>query len=480
MSKKNSRSLFFRFLARLFYNRITCKYLLGFIEKKVSLYLSPGKKTRFSSDSDRIQYERKLMAAAVLQSVKRSIEKKILKREVTEKILQLWKIALIRPRHNNLHVRNFFEENGSNPPFLLVISPGHACNLKCRDCYASSVSSGEKLDWVILNRIISDAKKLWDIKLIVFSGGEPFIYHSNGGNILDLVEKNPDILFLAFTNGTLIDKDIASRIAKYGNLTPAFSVEGMKEATDSRRGFGTFDRVLHSMKLMREAGVPFGISITVSSENYIKVLDNEFLDFFFANQGAFYGFFFQYLPIGRNADFNFMPSPLQRLQFWKRVWEVIERKQLFLIDFWNHGPLVNGCISAGREGGYLYIDWDGKVMPCVFAPYSVGNINDIYDRGEDLNSTWKSPFFKKLREWQFDYGFKKEKLSEKGNLLRPCPYRDHHRKFLEFIKKYSPEPEDKSAESILMNCDYCNNLISYGDELARVFDPVWENKYKKN
>ncbi len=472
MAIYDQNPLIYRSLTGLLYNRFTRKPLLNLINKRVSSYLDPGKNGKFSGHSTRIQQERKLFASAIIQSIERSIDKKILSKATANKILKLWTTALLKQGNGT--------KNKKNGPFLLVISPGHACNLRCKDCYADSISSGKKLRWDILDRIISDAKRLWDIKLVVFSGGEPFAYSSNNKGILDIVEKNPDILFLAFTNGVLIDKETASRISEYGNLTPAFSVEGLKNTTENRRGKGIFSKILDSMELVREKGIPFGISTTVSSDNITEVLDDRFLDFFFNKNGAFYGFYFQYLPIGRNADFSNMPTPSERLVFWERIWEVIERQKLFLIDFWNHGPLVDGCIAAGRDGGYLYIDWDGKVMPCVFAPYSAGNIQELYNEGKGLESIYDSPFFKSIREWQKDYGFKQQDPARKGNLLISCPYRDHHKDFMEWVRKLKPEPEDKNSLTILTGQEYCTNMEKYNRGLTEVFDPVWEQEYKKD
>ena len=233
-------------------------------------------------------------------------------------------------------------------------------------------------------------------------------YRSEGKDILDIVEMHPDLLFLMFTNGTLVDERTTSRLGNLGNLTPAFSVEGMRFHTDERRGMGVFDSVIDAMAWMRRAGVPFGISVTVTRRNLQEVLSDDFLDFFFDAQGAFYSFFFQYMPIGRHPSFEHMPTPAERVTFWRRVWEVVERRQLFLIDFWNHGPLVKGCISAGRGGGYIYIDWSGNVMPCVFLPYSVGNIHDVYGRDGNLNDIWEAPFLETIRKWQDSYGYARQ------------------------------------------------------------------------
>jgi len=478
--KDKTNTLLYNLAADLMFKRPTRKYLVRLMEKKVASALEPGKNSQFPKSSKRILREKKLIALSIIQSLVHSIESGNLNRKVAHAIFNLWIDVMAKPRQSNEAVRHFYGENGYYPPWFLVISPGHACNLKCNDCYASSASSdGTKLDWEIMDRLISDAKKIWGIKLVVFSGGEPFIYRSNGKDILDIVKKNPDMLFLAFTNGTVLDRDLTEKIAAYKNLTPAFSVEGLQQATDKRRGAGAFEKVLNAMELMRNAGAPFGISVTVNRENYQDILGDEFLDFFFNIQGAFYGFYFQYLPIGKNSDFNHMPTPGQRLEFWKNIWGVIERKKLFLIDFWNHGTLVKGCISAGRDGGYFYVDWNGSVMPCVFTPYSAGNIIELYNNGKTLEDVWNLPFFASIRKWQAENGHGTCNPKDPGNLLTPCPFRDHHQQFMKWLDEYDPEDEDLPAMEIRKDAEYKQKMVEYSMELHELFDPVWQSEYVK-
>ncbi len=477
-SIKNS-PFFYKIITSLLYGSITRKYAIRYIENKIAKNFGSSNNQKASSKKNkRLQYEKKIMALSIIKTLDRSIERNNLDRNIAQEVLKLWANALTGDRLKNKEVKKFYIKNKSMPPFMLVISPGHGCNLRCRGCYASSKSNGQKLPWNVLDRLISDAKKLWDIKLIVFSGGEPFYYNSEDKGILDIAKKYKDCLFLAFSNGTLLNKRLSQEIAECKNITPAFSVEGLEEETNRIRGEGVFEKVLGSMELMKKAGIPFGISVTVNSDNYNKVLKDKFLDFFFHQMGVFYAFYFQYLPIGRALDFKYMPSSMQRVDFWSKIWRQIENKGLFLIDFWNHGPLVGGCISAGREGGYLYIDWNGKVMPCVFMPYSIGNIYRMYKEGKTLNHLWEHPFLAKIRNWQKNYGFGKE-ANFGNNLLRPCPYRDHHLEFLKWIKELKTEPEDESASKILSDCFYHKKMISYGKKLANLFDPVWEEKYLK-
>lgn len=85
--------------------------------------------------------------------------------------------------------------------------------------------------------------------------------------MLDAVEEHPDSLFLMFTNGTRIDEAVARRMERRGNITPALPVEGLEGSTDARRGGGQFRRSLEAMARLREEGVPFGISVTITREN---------------------------------------------------------------------------------------------------------------------------------------------------------------------------------------------------------------------
>jgi MoaA/NifB/PqqE/SkfB family radical SAM enzyme len=312
---------------------------------------------------------------------------------------------------------------------------------------------------------------------VVISGGEPLAYTSEGKDILDLVEQHPDCLFLMFSNGTLIDDRTARRLEKLGNLTPALSVEGLRERTDESRGQGIFDRVSEAMARLHEVGVPAGISATITRHNMDELLSDPFIDYFFEERGAFYGFLFQYMPMGRNADPGMMPTPRQRLDLWRRSWEIVERRKTFLFDFWNYGTMVHGCVAAGRERGYMHIDWNGKVMPCVFAPYSAGNIQEVYAKGGTLNDIWKTPFFKAIRGWQNDYGYGNGGPRSEGNWMTPCPIRDHYPTFRQWLVKYQPDPMDEPASLALTDASFYDSLHSYGDELRELSQPIWRDNY---
>jgi len=370
-------------------------------------------------------------------------------------------------------IARFTQEFGMNPPSTLTISPGKTCNLQCTGCYASAGPTAEKLDWSTFDSIITEAKTLWGVRFLVISGGEPLAYRSEGKGLLDAAEKHPDVLFMFYTNGTLIDEKTAQRIAALGNVTPAISVEGWHERTDERRGVGVFDKILAAMEQLRKAGVFFGISLTATRHNVEEILSEEFIDYFFEQQGAFYGWIFQYMPIGRSFTLDLMPTPEQRLWMWKRSWEIVKKHKIFLADFWNHGTLSNGCIAGGRTrgGGYMYIDWNGAVSPCVFVPYSPVNVKDIYAQGGTLNDIWANPFFADIRGWQESY------WQSKGNWLAPCLNRDHHATLIQLIARHEPEPIDESASTALLDPEYGKGLEHYGELYENLSESIWHEQY---
>ena len=419
------------------------------------------------------------MALAILHTMDRAMGRGLLGRATLRGTLNIIAREILFPNADAAVKRAFEAQYHAIPPSLLTVSPTKACNLRCTGCYADSGATPEKLDWPTFNRIVWEARRLWGTRFFVISGGEPLVYRDGDQGVLDLAEEHRDCFFLMYTNGTLIKDDVARRLGAVGNLTPAISVEGMRESTDARRGAGVFDQIVAAMRRLREAHVPFGLSMTATRSNFQELLSDEVLDFFFEEMGAMYGWLFHYMPIGRAITLEMMPTPEQRLQMMQRMWEVVGEKHYFLADFWNSGILSDGCISAGGHGGYLYVDWNGAVSPCVFVPYSPVNIHDVYAQGKTLNDVWAEPFFARIRAWQEAYnpGLRTPRPHPDGNLLRPCPIRDHHAEFQRMLVEHEPDPTDENAREALLDPAYHAGLEAFGRELATLADPVWEADY---
>jgi MoaA/NifB/PqqE/SkfB family radical SAM enzyme len=364
----------------------------------------------------------------------------------------------------------FRAEFGFDPPGFMTISPAKRCNLRCRGCYANSASEKDQLDYSILSRVIKDMHDLWGARFVVISGGEPMMYRWNGKGIMDIYREHPDSLFLMYTNGTLINDKIAHTMYELGNITPAISVEGMRELTEQRRGKGIFEKITQAMKILKRHRVTYGISITATRYNVEEIMSDKFIDYYFNELNAAYGWIFHYMPIGRDVDPDLIPTPEQRVWLWKKSWDIVIDRKIMLVDFWNHGPVSDGCISAGRPGGYFYLDWQGNVYPCVFFPYANANIGKIYKQGRNLNDIINLPLHCQIRNWQFKYW-------REGDLLRPCPIRDHYKMAKKFVIESNALPGDEGAEKIISDPEYEKKMDEYDASLKEKTSRIWEEVY---
>ncbi len=341
------------------------------------------------------------------------------------------------------------QRTGLEAPYLLVISPTMRCNLRCTGCYAFQYAKDDEMPYELLDRIVGEAKAM-GINFITVSGGEPFCRR----DLLNLFAAHEDIYFQVYTNGTLIDRRRAGRLAELGNVVPCISVEGFRKETDARRGRGTHKRILRAMADLRQAGVYFGFSATATRLNNDLIVSDAFLDFWHA-QGCSVGWYFNYIPIGREPSLDLMPTPEQRAYRRRRLNALRERLPILLMDFWNDGPLVGGCMAAGRY--YVHINVHGDVEPCVFAQFAVDNIRD-----KSLHQVLQSGFFRHIRARQ----------PYSHNYLRPCMIIDHPEVLREAVREHGARPTYAGGEALLGG-PCAAGLDEFAEEWGRVADRQW-------
>ena len=349
-------------------------------------------------------------------------------------------------------------EHGCNVPWLILMDPTSACNMRCKGCWAAEYGHNQSLTFEELDDIVKQGKEL-GIFFYMYTGGEPLMRKDD---LIKLCEKHRECYFVAFTNGTLIDEKFADEMARVGNFSVTLSVEGFEEENDSRRGKGCFDRVMHAMDILRERGLIFGTSICYTSKNIETVLSDEFLDMII-DKGAMYSWYFNYMPVGNDAVPELIPTVKQREYIYHRIREVRAfegGKPIMLLDFQNDGEYVGGCIAGGRN--YLHINSAGDVEPCVFIHYSNSNI-----REDTLLESLKSPLFMEYRNGQ----------PFNDNHLRPCPMLENPELLREMVKRSKAHSTDlispESAEALTEKC------IPYSQEWKVKADELWEESQAK-
>jgi MoaA/NifB/PqqE/SkfB family radical SAM enzyme len=347
------------------------------------------------------------------------------------------------------------EENDTKIPFSLLISPSMRCNLRCKGCYASTYSKKDDITFEETDRIIKEARDM-GIYYIVVLGGETFF----NDYMLDIYEKYDDMMFMPFTNGTLIDEKMADKLAELGNVMPMLSVEGTKEDTDWRRGEGVYDIVMKAMDLLKKRGIPFGASTATTRYNVEHVVSDEFTDML-VEKGARMIWYFIFMPVGSDPvkDMDMMLTPEQRIYLGRRTRKIRTTKKLFTIDFFNDAPFVGGCI-AGKY--YCHINSKEDLEPCIFSHFSTDNI-----KGKPLIEAFKAPFFKEIRSRQ----------PYNHNLLRPCMMIDNPEQMREIVEKTGARPSDKGAEMMIHDEEFKNRLDKLAEEFAPVADKAYEDDF---
>ena len=329
----------------------------------------------------------------------------------------------------NVRIGNI-EKYHCNIPWAVLMDPTAACNLHCTGCWAAEYGKNTFLTYETLDRIINEGTALGTYTYI-FSGGEPTMRKKD---LIRLAESHPDCAFLAFTNGTLVDEAFADELKRVGNFGLAFSIEGSEEDTDFRRGKGTYQAVIRAMDILRERGLIFGFSACYTSKNIGTIGSDEFIDLMI-EKGALFGWYFTYIPVGKDAVPELMANSEQRTYMYHKIREWRETRPCFLLDFWNDGEFVMGCIAGGRH--YLHINANGDVEPCAFIHYSNVNIKEC-----SFLEALQSPLFMQYYERQ----------PFNSNMLRPCPMLDNPEMLREMVKESGAHSTDllapESAEDL--------------------------------
>jgi MoaA/NifB/PqqE/SkfB family radical SAM enzyme len=344
------------------------------------------------------------------------------------------------------------DENDCNVPWAILMDPTSACNLHCTGCWAADYGNKLSMSYEELDDIIEQGKKL-GIFMYIYSGGEPLVRKAD---IIRLCEAHPDCEFLAFTNGTLIDEQFADDMLRVGNFIPAISIEGNEEATDMRRGKGTYAKVMRAMDILREKHLIFGASCCYTSQNYKSIGSDEFYDLL-VDKGAMFIWLFTYIPVGNDAPVDLIATAEQRKYMYDKVRQFRTEKPIFAMDFWNDGEYVGGCIAGGRA--YLHINANGDVEPCAFIHYSDSNIRDM-----PLLECLKAPLFTEYRDGQ---PFNK-------NMLRPCPLLDNQNRLAELVDISGAHSTDMSSPEDVH--DLCGKTKAAADNWEPVANEIWGDR----
>jgi len=339
---------------------------------------------------------------------------------------------------------------GCNIPWGILLDPTSACNLHCTGCWAAEYGNRLNLSLEDIDSIIRQGKELGTY-MYLYTGGEPLVRKKD---LIRICEMHPDCEFLSFTNGTLIDEEFCQEMLRVKNFVPAISLEGFEDANDSRRGQGVYQKIQSAMALLKAHKLPFGVSTCYTSRNVEDVSSERYFDLMI-DSGAFFVWFFHYMPVGSGAALELLPTPEQREKMYHRIREYRNSKAIFSIDFQNDAEYVGGCIAGGRN--YLHINAKGDVEPCAFIHYSDANIHEV-----SLLDALRGPLFMAYHDGQ----------PFNDNMLRPCPMLENPEKLRQMVADTGAESTDyQSPES----ADHlCSKTTPYAEDWKVTADRLWQ------
>lgn len=304
-------------------------------------------------------------------------------------------------------------------PPVVVWNFTNICNLKCKHCYQSA---GEKLpDELSLSKRLDVINQLSaeDVFSVAFSGGEPLMDRGLWP-VIEKAKKEEMYVSIA-TNGTLINKDMAKRIADAGVDYVEVSVDSTHpEIHDEFRGVqGAWRRTIEGIQnAVEQSSVNVGFAPTITRMNFdeledlIKLAMQLKVDKFFV---------FNFIPAGEGKnliDVDLTPEMREKMlntlyeyylkegivtlstcPQYARVCMMRSEGQLAPTSHYsiNRGEttrliaeFLGGC-GVGRA--YCAIQPNGIVTPCVYMPIVVGDL-----KKQSFREIWEiSPILKELR-----------------------------------------------------------------------------------
>lgn len=247
------------------------------------------------------------------------------------------------------------------------------CNLNCRTCYNRSGLNHEVKEVpkaqleMILNLFLP-----FGLSRFLLSGGEPTL-HSEFEQILDLIDKYPQISFGIVTNGTNHNPKLIEYLNTRPNFTLQISLDGSNEEQNSKtRGPGNFQKALEfAKKVQRNPSNPL-LKMVVSQSNYTDIEDFYKLavSLHFTPEIAF-------IFRSGNGLINWEEkalSPQQKIKALKLV-DTLNKK-------YSTNALLPVCTSTcpfskGSSNLSICIKTDGSIQPCQMLyneKFSLGNV----------------------------------------------------------------------------------------------------------
>jgi len=256
----------------------------------------------------------------------------------------------------------------------------------------------------------------WGIGLLIIDGGEP-LCREDLSDILKYASSK-GIRTTLGGNATLIDEGMAKKLLDAGVMSVAISVDGADAQThDSFRGLsGAFGQTFEGIEACREAGLPFQFNMVIRKDTMSQLEDMLRLA---VDSGANAAEFFDLVGAGRakrECEVQVLNNDERRqaMEWLAQSQEdcpiiirvpgcpmyplLLQEKNIwpkhFPTEMLRRVPYYSRGCAAGMPMGYVMIQSNGEVNPCMLLQVKLDNI-----REQDIRYIWEgSPILAELRQ----------------------------------------------------------------------------------
>lgn len=273
-------------------------------------------------------------------------------------------------------------------PAFLMISVTDQCNLHCQGCWVKIDNKSAGMNPDTLNNIIESSKAKGGYFFGIL-GGEPVMYPQ----LINVLSKHPDCYFQLFTNGTLLNNEIAAKLRKLGNVTPLISIEGLEDASDIRRGANqVYNRSMSGIEAATHNKLMTGVATSVCKSNYNDLVSDKFIKSCI-QKGIHYLWYYIYRPVGANPNTELALSKEEILKLREFMVNARLKYPILIIDtYWDD---KGKALCPGAVGISHHINPHGDIEICPPIQFALDNVHD----GENLSAIIEnSKFLKHLRK----------------------------------------------------------------------------------
>jgi len=267
-------------------------------------------------------------------------------------------------------------------PYLIDWAITNRCNLECLHCRGMA---DVELDGGALLRVAEEIPSL-NPRWVILEGGEVLLR----GELFEMIEilRRNDVKVYLISNGMLLDRPTARKLADLdANLMISIDGADRKSYERTRKG-ASFDRLKESVALAAEHHILDSCPVTIGKHNHRQI-------------GELFAFvkeigYAKITILGLKPCKDYGEYALNGAEYEALFFSIIELQKTHEMDVYVDEPFFkpflkehnirfstdaeNGIvvpeISRCIFGEYMFIETNGDVKPCTFAPVVMGNVEE--------------------------------------------------------------------------------------------------------